>query len=172
MSLVGRRQINCETDYEYGSRAGFWRLLRLFNKYNYKFTTYAVGKAFECQPDVPKAIVRDGHEVASHAYRWLDYGEVSIEREKELIRQNIKSLEETTGAPPKGWYYGRLSPNSVRLVYDVYKEMKLPLLYSSDTYSDDLPYWQPVPGTDDAILMIPYDPFSKTLLVLMVKILV
>ena len=84
-----------------------------------------------------------------------------LSEKKSSFDKISRALRKTTGAPPKGWYYGRLSPSSVRLVYDVYKEMKLPLLYSSDTYSDDLPYWQPVPGTDDAILMIPYDLFLK-----------
>ncbi|KAK9379340.1 uncharacterized protein V2V93DRAFT_373572 [Kockiozyma suomiensis] len=153
---VGKRSYDCESDFEYGSRAGVWRLLRLFRKHGYKFTTFAVGKAFELLPDVPAAIKRDGHEIASHCYRWWDYSKCTPEEEKALIIKNMESLKETTGEYPKGWYYARCSQHSRRLVYDVHQELNAPLLWIADAYADDLPYWTPVPRTKDAILMIPY----------------
>ncbi|KAK9467090.1 hypothetical protein V1512DRAFT_224298 [Lipomyces arxii] len=153
---MGKRSYDCESDFEYGSRAGVWRLLRLFKKHNYKFTTFAVGKAFELLPEVPAAIARDGHEIASHCYRWKDYSKLSPEEEKALIIKNMESLKATTGSYPKGWYYARLSQHSRRLVYDVHQELGAPLLWMADAYADDLPYWMPVPRTTDAMLMIPY----------------
>ncbi|KAK9473095.1 uncharacterized protein V1510DRAFT_416030 [Dipodascopsis tothii] len=152
----GKRSVDCESDFEYGSRAGVWRLLRLFRKYNYKFTTFAVGKAFELLPDVPAAIKRDGHEIASHCYRWWDYSKLSPEEEKAAIIKQMHSLKATTGSYPKGWYYARLSQHSRRLVYDVHQELGAELLWMGDAYADDLPYYMPVPGTKDALLMVPY----------------
>ncbi|KAK9477910.1 hypothetical protein V1514DRAFT_100167 [Lipomyces japonicus] len=150
------RQYDCESDFEYGSRAGIWRLLRLFAKHDYKFTTFAVGKAFEILPDVASAIKRDGHEIASHCYRWINYAHVNAEEEKKLIMQNMEAIKATTGEYPQGWYYARLSPHSYRLVYDVHQEMGVPLKWFADAYADDVPYWKPVPRTRDAMLMVPY----------------
>lgn len=136
---IGERAVNIESEYEYGSRSGVWRLLRLFNKHNMKFTLYAVGSALEKNPEVGVSCVKNGHDVASHAYRWIDYHSIPAEEEKALIKKNIECITEICGQPPKGWYYGRLSPRSRALVWDVYHEMGLPLVWESDAYADDVP---------------------------------
>jgi peptidoglycan/xylan/chitin deacetylase (PgdA/CDA1 family) len=133
----------------------------LFNKYNYKYTLYAVGKAIEDNPAVGISSVKNGHDVASHAYRWIDYADMPPEQEKAYIKKEIETIAKICGEPPKGWYYGRLSSRSHALVWDVYKEMGIPLLWEADSYADDLPYWIDVPAEKDAekpegMLMIPY----------------
>lgn len=128
------RHYNVESEYEYGSRTGFWRLFRLFNKYNFKFTLYAVAQAVEQVPEVATRCVEEGHDVASHAYRWVDYHDFGIEKEKEWIRKGISSLKQLTGYAPKGWYYGRQSPHSRTLIPQVYDEMGEELVWASDTY--------------------------------------
>ncbi|SMR63251.1 unnamed protein product [Zymoseptoria tritici ST99CH_3D1] len=158
---VNGRDLNVESEYEYGSRAGFWRLFRLFSKYGMKFTLYAVAQAVEEQPEVVTRCVEGGHDVASHAYRWLDYHDFPVEKEKDYIRKAITSLKALSGYAPRGWYYGRLSPQSRVLVPQVYEEMGEELVWCSDTYADDVPYWTDVPhekDRDDAkgMLMVPY----------------
>jgi peptidoglycan/xylan/chitin deacetylase (PgdA/CDA1 family) len=155
------RTVNIESEYDYGGRSGVWRLFRLFNKYKMKYTLYAVGKALEDNPAVAKSTIDNGHEIASHAYRWIDYHTLTVEEEKEYIRKGINAIKNVSGVYPKGWYYGRLSPRSQALVWDVYKEMGLPLLWESDSYADDLPYWVDVPAEKDepnpiGMLMVPY----------------
>ncbi|GKT82338.1 chitin deacetylase 1 [Colletotrichum tofieldiae] len=141
------RNYNVESEYEYGSRAGFWRLFRLFNSRKMKFTLYAVAQAVEEQPEVAARCVEEGHDVASHAYRWIDYHDVPVEKEKEYIRQCITSLKSLTGYAPRGWYYGRNSPHSRTLVPQVYEEMGEDLVWASDTYADDVPYWIDLPSS-------------------------
>jgi peptidoglycan/xylan/chitin deacetylase (PgdA/CDA1 family) len=158
---VQERAVNIESEYDYGSRSGVWRLFRLFNKYNYKYTLYAVGKALEDNPAVGVSSVKNGHDVASHAYRWIDYADMPAEKEKAYIKKEIEAITKVCGAPPKGWYYGRLSSRSHALVWDVYKEMGIPLLWEADSYADDLPYWIDVPAEKgvekpEGMLMIPY----------------
>ncbi|KAB5558606.1 hypothetical protein GE09DRAFT_1173355 [Coniochaeta sp. 2T2.1] len=158
---VNERNYNTESEYEYGSRAGWWRLFRLFQRHGMKFTLYAVAQAVEENPDVARRCVEEGHDVASHAYRWLDYHDFSVEKEKDFVRKAITSLKSLTGYAPKGWYYGRPSPQSRVVVPQVYKEMGETLHWLSDTYADDVPYWTDLPAekTDpDAkgLLMLPY----------------
>jgi len=158
---VQQRVVNIESEYDYGARVGVWRLFRLFNKYNYKYTLYAVGKAIEDNPAVGISSVKNGHDVASHAYRWIDYYDMPPEKEKAYIKKEIETITEICGEPPKGWYYGRLSSRSQALVWDVYKEMGIPLLWQSDSYADDLPYWVDVPAEKNAekpegMLIVPY----------------
>ncbi|CAG8959380.1 hypothetical protein HYFRA_00001278 [Hymenoscyphus fraxineus] len=158
---IQERAVNIESEYDYGSRTGVWRLFRLFNKFNYKYTLYAVGKAIEDNPAVGISSVKNGHDVASHAYRWIDYADMSVEQEKAYIKKEIETIRDICGEPPKGWYYGRLSSRSQALVWEVYKEMGVPLLWDSDSYADDLPYWVDVPAEKDepepkGMLMIPY----------------
>ncbi|KAL4904098.1 hypothetical protein BDW74DRAFT_185767 [Aspergillus multicolor] len=160
---INERNYNAESEYEYGSRAGWWRLFRLFSKHNMKFTLYAVARALEHNPDVAKRCVQEGHDVASHAYRWVNYHDFSVEKEKDYIRKAITSLKSLTGYAPKGWYYGRPSPHSRTLVPQVYKEMGEDLLWASDTYADDVPYWIDLSSESDlpaseqkGCLMIPY----------------
>lgn len=138
---VNERNYNTESEYEYGSRCGFWRMFRMFNDYKMKFTLYGVAQAVEEQPEVATRCVEEGHDVASHAYRWIDYHDMPIEREKDLIRKAITSLKSMTGYAPRGWYYGRNSPHSRTLVPQVYEEMGETLEWMSDTYADDVPYW-------------------------------
>lgn len=158
---VNERDHNAESEYEYGSRAGFWRLFRLFEKYDMKFTLYAVAKAVEEQPEVAKRCVERGHDIASHAYRWIDYSNFSVAQEEDYIRRAITSLKSLTGYAPRGWYYGRNSPNSRTLVPKVYEDMGEELVWASDTYADDVPYWIDLPRERElqapkGCLMVPY----------------
>jgi peptidoglycan/xylan/chitin deacetylase (PgdA/CDA1 family) len=141
-----QRAVNVESDYEYGSRVGVWRIMRLFEKFGMKWTLYAVGKAVEENPEVALRTKRGGSEVASHCYRWVNYEDWSVEREREMVRKGLESLKSVTGEYPKGWYYGRLSSQSRALVWDVYDELGVELEWQSDSYSDDLPYWVDVPA--------------------------
>ncbi|WEJ92939.1 hypothetical protein PSN45_000397 [Yamadazyma tenuis] len=157
------RAYDIETEYDYGSRAGVWRILRLFSKHENKITAYAVGKAFERNPDVANAFVRDGHEIASHAYRWIPYADVAPEVEKAYILKELEALKETTGEDAPGWYMGRLSPQSWALICEVYREMGKELPYISDYYGDDVPYWADIPAEQDlpdnekkGLLLVPY----------------
>ncbi|KUJ06857.1 chitin deacetylase 1 [Mollisia scopiformis] len=158
---MGERATNVESDYDYGSRVGVWRLLDIFERHRMPVTAYAVGMALEKNPEVAKAFVDGGHEVASHAYRWIDYHGMKPDEEKEYIIRQLESLKKSTGQYPVGWYYGRLSPYSKGLLHEVFSEMNLPLLYEADTYADDIPYWVDVPVEKDhssprGMLMMPY----------------
>ncbi|KAI8616002.1 hypothetical protein BC830DRAFT_1119893 [Chytriomyces sp. MP71] len=135
------RDMNMETQYEYGSRAGVWRILRLFAQRNWKFTCYAIGRAVELNPEPVKAMAAQGHEIASHNYRWIDYATLTETEERKHVQLCIKELKNATGKAPVGWYTGRISPHSRRIVQEEYARQGLPLLYDSDAYNDDLPYY-------------------------------
>ncbi|KAH6566478.1 hypothetical protein BASA62_006663 [Batrachochytrium salamandrivorans] len=152
----GARDMNMETQYEYGSRCGVWRILRMFKKHQFKFTCYAVGRAVELNPVVIQTMEKAGHEIASHNYRWIDYQAVDETTEREHIRASILAIRNasTTGRAPVGWYTGRIGPNSRNLVLEEYKKLGLELLYDSDAYNDDLPYWVKAQG--EGHLVIPY----------------
>ncbi|EIM88713.1 carbohydrate esterase family 4 protein [Stereum hirsutum FP-91666 SS1] len=162
--MRGARDVNTESLYEYGSRAGVWRVLRLFKEYNVHCTSYAVGQALERHPEVAIALEQDGHELASHGYRWVDRTSWTIEEEAEYARKAINAISSTSpsGTPPRGWYYGKaFTKNDARsrsLIARVFKEENIPLLYYSDYYGDDLPYWIPYPGgeKDQGLLIVPY----------------
>jgi len=145
---TGERDPSVESMYEYGSRAGVWRILELFRERHLPLTAFAVGQALERTPEVGRALSAAGHEVAGHGYRWLDYHGIPEEEERGHIRKTLEIIERTCGKRPVGWYTGRLSPNTRRLVRE-----EGGLLYSSDAYNDDLPYW--LPGSPP-LLMIPY----------------
>ena len=145
----GARNLQVESVYEYGSRAGFWRLLRLFREREIKISVFAVAMALERYPDAARAIVDAGHEVVSHGWRWIDYQFVSEAVEREHLQRAVESLTKVTGTRPVGWYTGRLSPNTRRLVVE-----SGGFLYDSDAYNDDLPYWVEVEGRPH--LVIPY----------------
>ncbi|KAH6621775.1 chitin deacetylase 1 [Boeremia exigua] len=158
---INERDYSGESEFEYGSRRGWWRLFKLFNDYKMKFTLYAVGSAVEEQPEVVSRCVEEGHDVASHAYRWIDHGNLGVEAEKQHIRDGITALKKLTGYAPKGWYYGRPSPQSRALIPLVYEEMGEELLWASDTYADDVPYWTDLPQERSSenpkgCLMVPY----------------
>ena len=147
--LKGVRNMQVESMYEYGSRVGFWRLMRLFAERDVKISVFAVGMALERHPQAAAALVEAGHEVVSHGWRWIDYQFVGEDEEREHIRLAIESLTKATGSRPLGWYTGRLSPNTRRLVVE-----EGGFLYDSDAYNDDLPYWVLVSGKPH--LVIPY----------------
>ena len=149
MPVRGARDINSETTYEYGSRAGFWRLMRMFDSRGMKFTCYAVGLAIEKHPDSALAMQKAGHEIASHGYRWINYHSIDEETEREHMRLAIAAHERILGKRPYGWYTGRVSEITRRLVAE-----EGGFLYESDAYNDDLPYWVEVGGKP--LLIIPY----------------
>jgi len=147
--LPGVRHISMESIYEYGSRAGVWRILKLFEKFNLPLTIFGVAMALERHPDVARAFVEAGHEICSHGYRWIDYQYVPEAVEREHMQKAIAIIENLTGARPLGWYTGRTSPNTRRLVAE-----EGGFLYDADAYDDDLPYWIEEAGRSQ--LIIPY----------------
>jgi putative urate catabolism protein len=145
----GARNLQVESVYEYGTRAGFWRLLRLFAERRMHVSVFAVAMALERYPEAARAIVEAGHEVVSHGWRWIDYQDVPEDVERAHLQQAVAVISRVTGARPLGWYTGRLSPNTRRLVVE-----EGGFLYDSDAYSDDLPFWEMVGATPH--LVIPY----------------
>jgi allantoinase len=146
---VPARHLSMESLYEYGSRAGVWRLLRLFAERDLPLTIFGVAKALQRNPEVAQAFVAAGHEIACHGLRWLPYQEVAEAVEREHLAEAVAIFTELFGGPPLGWYTGRDSPNTRRLVVE-----HGGFLYDSDSYADDLPYWLQVQGQDH--LVVPY----------------
>lgn len=134
--VLGRRAYSAESLYDYGARVGFWRILRLFAQRGLPLTAFAVGRALELNPEAGAALAELGHEVAGHGYRWIDYRDVDEETERDHIERTCQVIEGTTGSRPVGWYTGRVSPNTRRLLVE-----SSGLLYDSDAYDDELPYW-------------------------------
>jgi len=143
------RHMNMESMYEYGSRAGFWRLHRLFTSRNMPVTVFAVAMALERNPAAIEAMQRAGWEIASHGYRWLDYQFIDQETEYDHLQKAIQIHQELTGERPLGWYLGRCSPNTHQLIAD-----EGGFVYNADSYADDLPYWDQRFNTPQ--LMLPY----------------
>ena len=131
------RHINMESIYEYGSRRGFWRLHKLFQEKKIPITIFGVAMALERNPEVCEAIKNGNYEVACHGWRWIDYQNVKKSTEKKDMKLAIKTIKKIFGKRPLGWYTGRCSPNTRDLVFD-----DGGFLYDSDSYSDDLPYWE------------------------------
>ena len=131
------RHISMESIYEYGSRSGFWRLDKLFKEKKIPVTIFGVGLALKQNPEVCNAIKNGDYEIAAHGYRWIDYQDVKKPVEKKHMQQAIKTIKDIFGSRPLGWYTGRCSPNTRDLVFD-----DGGFLYDSDSYSDDLPYWE------------------------------
>lgn len=146
--LAGVRHMNIESIYEYGSRAGFWRLHRLFTERGIPVTVYGVAMALERHPEAVAAMVEADWEIASHGYRWIDYKYFDEETERQHLLQAIAIHTRVTGSRPLGWYTGRTSPNTRRLV------VSEGFLYDADSYADDLPYW--VHDYGKPHLVIPY----------------
>jgi allantoinase len=143
-----------ESIYEYGSRAGVWRILREFERRKLPLTVFGVAMALERNPEVAAAIVELGHEIACHGWRWILYQNVDEATEREHMRIAVESLRRTTGSAPVGWYTGRDSPNTRRLVVE-----HGGFLYDSDYYGDDLPFWTVVTtadGRSQPHLIVPY----------------
>ncbi|CEL92364.1 unnamed protein product [Vitrella brassicaformis CCMP3155] len=145
----GQRHMNMESLYEYGSRAGFWRLHRLFNQYGMPVTVYACSKALQDNPDAAKAMVSSGWEIASHGHRWIDYQHVDEATERDHIQKCVAIQESITGERPCGMYQGKPNQNTRRYVVE-----EGGFLYDNDAYSDDLPYWNLDYGRPH--LIIPY----------------
>ncbi|UYM16751.1 allantoinase PuuE [Endozoicomonas euniceicola] len=145
----GMRHISMESIYEYGSRAGFWRLHRLFTQRNIPITVYAVAMAIARHPEAVKAMQEAGWEMACHGFRWIDYQFHDIEQEREHMHEAIRLHTRITGQRPTGWYTGRCSPNTEQLVVE-----EGGFLYHADSYADDLPYWDDRFGRPQ--LVIPY----------------
>ncbi len=131
------RHINMESMYEYGSRRGFWRLHKLFQEKKIPITIFGVAMALERNPEVCEAIKNGNYEIACHGWRWIDYQNVKKSTEKKDMKLAIKTIKKIFGKRPLGWYTGRCSPNTRDLVFD-----DGGFLYDSDSYSDDLPYWE------------------------------
>ncbi len=147
--LVGKRNMNMESIYEYGSRAGFWRLWRAFTARRLPVTVYGVTAALVRNPEAVAAMKEADWEIASHALRWIDYQDVPVEEERRQLQEAIRLHAEATGSRPLGWYTGRVSPQTRQLVMG-----EGGFLYDSDSYADDLPYW--VDGPNGPHLVIPY----------------
>ncbi len=145
----GLRNLNIESVFEYGSRVGFWEIMRLLQGRGVDATIYAVGMALERHPEAAAAIAASGFEVACHGQRWIDYQFVSEEAERADMRRNIELVTRLIGRRPLGWYTGRQSLNTRRLVVE-----EGGFLYDSDAYNDDLPYWTNVGGRGH--LVVPY----------------
>ena len=148
------RHMSMEGIYEYGSRVGVWRILREFEKRDLPLTVFGVGMALQRHPELTAAFVELGHEIACHGWRWISYQNLDEATEREHMRLGLDAIEKLTGKRPLGWYTGRDSPQTRRLVAD-----DGGLLYDSDYYGDDLPFWMKVKRSDGTVvprLVLPY----------------
>lgn len=148
-SRIGARAMAMESLYEYGARAGFWRLHRLFTERRAPVTVFGVAKALEANPEAVAAMLEAGWEIASHGLRWIDYQDVPEETERAHIRDAVALHTRLTGARPLGWYQGRTSPNTARLVVE-----EGGFVYDADSYADDVPYYDSRFGRRQ--LVVPY----------------
>lgn len=147
--IPGRRHLSMESIYEYGSRVGVWRLFDLFRARQVPITVFAVAMALQRNPAVADAALANGFEICSHGYRWIDYQEVPEPVEREHLQRAVEIIRQLTGERPRGWYTGRTSPNTRRLVVE-----EGGFLYDADDYSDDLPFWTEVAAQPH--LVVPY----------------
>src|SRR3954453_14743957 len=147
--VLGMRNMNMESIYEYGSRAGFWRLHRAFTGRNLPVTVYGVAMALERNPSAVAAMLDSEWEIATHGYRWIDYQYIPEEVERAHIAKAVEIHTRVAGNRPLGWYQGRVSPQTRRLVAE-----EGGFLYDADSYADDLPYWDT--STGKPLLIVPY----------------
>ena len=147
----GVRHMSMESIYEYGSRAGVWRILRLFKEFDVPITIFAVALAIVRNRELADYLVDQNYDICAHGFRWIDYQYVDEKTEREHIKDCISVLTEYLGKRPVGWYTGRNSPNTRRLVIE-----EGGFLYDSDTYDDDLPYWVDELESNNKHLVIPY----------------
>ena len=148
-AYTGVRHMNMESVYEFGSRAGYWRLHRLFTKHNIPVTVFGVAMALQRHPEIVESMQKADWEIASHGFRWIDYQHLSEELELEHLQKAIDIHKQVTGSVPEGWYLGRCSPNSHRLAAEHGN-----FLYNADTYADELPFWDY--QFHEPQLMVPY----------------
>ena len=144
-----QRDLAVESMYEYGSRAGIWRLFRVFDQADIPVTFFAAAVALERNPEVAAKLARRGDEAAGHGYRWSNHYEMTRDEEREAIRRAIDSIEKTTGKRPEGWYCREMSVNTRELVVELGG-----FVYDSDTYNEDIPYWTTVNGHSH--IVVPY----------------
>lgn len=148
------RHLSMESIYEYGSRAGVWRLLRAFEQRGWPLTIFGVAMAMQRHPELTRAFVELGHEIACHGLRWIHYQNIDEATERSHLQQALAAIQALTGSTPLGWYTGRDSPNTRRLVVE-----HGGMLYDSDYYGDDLPFWTEVQTSDGRVqphLVVPY----------------
>ncbi|OAN39249.1 allantoinase PuuE [Mycolicibacterium iranicum] len=143
------RHMSMESLYEYGSRAGLWRLLRIFERRGVPLTIFAVARALQRNPEAAAAFTELGHEIACHGLRWTSYQLVDRDVERTHLREAVRIFTDLTGTAPRGWYTGRDSPNTRELVVE-----HGGFTYDADSYADDLPYWVNVGGRQH--LVVPY----------------
>jgi putative urate catabolism protein len=147
----GARHMSMESIYEFGSRAGVWRILNLFKEFDVPVTIFAVALAIARNRELADYLVEQNYDICAHGFRWIDYQFVDEKTEREHIKDCISVLTEYLGKRPEGWYTGRNSPNTRRLIVE-----EGGFLYDSDTYDDDLPYWSNEFGAEKKHLIIPY----------------
>jgi len=147
----GMRHMNMESIYEYGSRVGFWRLLRMFDARGWKFTSFAVTTALVRNPEAAVAMAESGHEIACHGWKWIDYTHLPAELEREHIRLAVEAHTAVCGERPLGFYQGRMSPNTRRLCQE-----EGGFLYDADSYADELPYYVDNEARGGKHLVVPY----------------
>jgi putative urate catabolism protein len=148
------RHLTMEGIYEFGSRVGVWRILREFEKRGLPLTIFGVSMALERNPELTSALLELGHEIACHGWRWINYQEIDEATERLHIQNGLAIIQQLTGAMPSGWYTGRDSPNTRRLLLD-----HGGLEYDSDYYGDELPFWMKVKKSDGEVvphLVVPY----------------
>ncbi|MDF2797631.1 MAG: hypothetical protein K0R85_375 [Devosia sp.] len=143
------RNINVESQYEYGPRVGWWRLHRLFAERGLPVTVFGIAKSLEKNSEAVASMLEANYEIACHGLRWIQHAEMPIEVERAQIAEAIRIHQEVTGSRPTGWYTGRMSPNTRQLLVE-----QGGFTYDSDSFADDLPYWVDVGGTDH--LVVPY----------------
>ena len=147
-SRLGGRDLNSESSYEYGSRVGYWRLIKAFTDRGLQATVNLVGLAGEKNPIALRAMIDAGFDLQPHGWRWIDFDSISKAEEERMIQQSIEQVRELTGEAPMGYYAGMPSINTRQIVVDAGS-----FLYDSDVYNDDLPYWSP---DHPELLLIPY----------------
>lgn len=143
------RHMSMEQIYEYGSRTGFWRIHRLFAERNLPLTVFGVTMAMQRNPQAVQAMLDANWEIASHGMRWIHYQDMPEHQERQLIEQTIKLHEDLTGSKPAGWYTGRTSPNTLKLIAE-----RDDIVYCADSYADDLPYYDQ--HYSKPLLIVPY----------------
>ncbi|MET3396195.1 peptidoglycan/xylan/chitin deacetylase (PgdA/CDA1 family) [Variovorax sp. 1140] len=151
VARAGRRDLVVESHYEYGSRVGHWRILELLRECGLPATYFAVSGALEKNPEAARSIVDAGHEVVSHGARWIDHDGMPEAKEREHMVRSLDVLERLCGQRPVGWYTGRVSANTRALA------VEQGLMYDSDGYNDDLPYWTDVRGHSHLVLPYSFD---------------
>jgi putative urate catabolism protein len=149
VAFDNQRHMNMESLYEYGARAGFWRLHRLFTDCELPVTVFGVAMALQRHPEIVDAMQSADWEIASHGYRWIDYQNIDEETERAHLKKAIEIHTEVTGERPLGWYLGRCSPRSHKIAAE-----DGAFIYNADSYADDLPYWDY--SWDEPALMVPY----------------